>query len=480
MLSPPEVYERLPAAYRIFAIDVLPGLMSVGSKGGLLMPVNTGVVCRPAAKPKLEDRFLVYLEQSRWELCAMLPVCASFEPTGGLVAIAAQGDCDAECRVATDGKGSGSIGFAFSLRQHWPDPVDPDVRELIFTPSPRKVDPVVFAAKRLRRHVIEDRGRQTLRQRAAESPELAYLVDAYLMKIFYAVENAGRPGPDGKPTPVSFQCVMNFKEAQARLQKLHKAGVPKIVTESVGWNARGHDGLYPTRFPVEERPGGEQKFRDLIRFGQDLGYVMSVHDNFMLNRSNAPDWDPDLVVQDIHGEPLVHGMWAGSLEYASWPDAFPPDRLTNHLLRMKELGIQGMYYVDYMMQPLEVNYHPRHHGPRSHSARGMMRILEEARRIFGAMNGLHAPGFSRYWTISGSPRSRQHTTCASAGTATCNSRNSPAGSSPATKSSRAPSPTEHRSPPTSRSRNCSSITRRSNDPRRWPARVVQEQAEHFG
>ena len=52
--------------------------------------------------------------------------------------------------------------------------------------------------------------------------------------------------------------------------------------------------------------------------------------------------------------------------------------------RLQALGVRGMYYCDGMGNPLEVNYHPRHRGPRSGHAQGICRILETARQVFGA------------------------------------------------------------------------------------------------
>jgi hypothetical protein len=154
----------------------------------------------------------------------------------------------------------------------------------------------------------------------------------------------------------------------------------------VAWNARGHDGLYPARFPIEERLGGEERFRELIRYGnEELGYHMSVHDNFSMNIPHAPNFDSDVLIHDIYGEPLLSGWWGGGLEYQSWGLALPRERLEGHLEQMRGLGLQGMYYCDYMMRPLEVNYHPKWRGPRSHAARGQVRVLEAARRAFGAV-----------------------------------------------------------------------------------------------
>ncbi len=384
LLPPAELYERDPVIYRLFAVDLLPGLLRVHN-GSLLLPINTGMLCPTAGVPAVHDRFLIYGEQERWELTPTLPFAAAWAADGGMMALARQGACDAECRVDTDGRGGGAVGFAISLRRHWPDPVDMENRELRFLPLPVAEEPVACCARRLRRHIIDDLGKKTLDQRAAESPEVAYLLDAYVMKLFHGVENCGYMMAGQKPlNPGSFQNYMSFAEATACLRKLKQAGVEKILTQCTGWNARGHDGMYPTRFPIDERLGGEAGFREMIRVGNDLGYHMQVHDNFVMQNLNSPDFDRDYAIIDLHGEPLIHGRWAGGPEASGWPLAMPDGRLAGHLRRMQGLGLRGMHYVDYMQQPLEVNYHPKHKGPRAACARGQVLVVETARSVFGA------------------------------------------------------------------------------------------------
>ena len=382
----PQIYEHRPAHFRLFAIDILPTLMATRDDGMLLLPTGRGGICYPGDKPAIEDRFLLYAEQPRWELLPLLPFCAAWDPNGGLMALAARGDCDTQCRVATDGRGAGRTGFAMSLRRHWPDPVDHGPRELRYAPIPARHDPSQFIADRLRRHMTDDLGKPTITERAAESPEVAYALDGMTLKMAFAQENEGMEmaGKD-KSDPVTYQLGLTFAEGEQALSQLHQAGIDKAQFFCVGWNPRGHDGLYPTRFPIDERLGGEAGFRRLIDHGHALGYRMSVHDNFMMNLPHSPDWDPECVTHDMYGEPLLHGWWSGGLEYQSWPPALGHNRLGGHLERMKELGLGGIYYCDYMMQPLEVNYHPRHRGSRADHARGQMRILDQAKHTFGAV-----------------------------------------------------------------------------------------------
>ncbi len=384
VFRPGSLSERDPALYRLFAVDVLPGLVAARS-GSLLLPFGSGLLVPTTHPHPVSDRFLVYGEQERWELAPTLPCCAAWDERGGLCALAARGACDAEGRIAVDGRGLGETGFAFSLRRTWIDPVDPGEREVRFVPLPAGEDPLARCADRVRRHVVDDLGKPTLEERAEASPEVAYLLDAYVMKPFHGVQMAGYM-MEGKPRVSEglFQNYMTFAEAAACFARLKEAGIDRVLTQCTGWNINGHDGLYPTRFPVEERLGGEAAFRAMIRDGQALGFHVQVHDNFIMQNLDSPDFERDYTAIDAHGEPLLHGRWAGGLEATGWPLAMPPERLGGHMRRMRELGLRGMYYVDYMEQPLEVNHHPEHGGPRADCARGQVLVVEEARRVFGA------------------------------------------------------------------------------------------------
>lgn len=387
LLSPSEIYENRAARFRLFTVDLMPGMFSVsGPDARLLLPVNGASICNPAGKPRVSDQWLIYLEQPRWELASMLPVAGAWDRAGGIAMLASQGAPEAQARVATDGQGAGHIGFAFSLRKTWIDPVEASEREFRFAPIPRESDGIHFVAKRLRKHLIEDLHKPTLRQRAEESPEVKYLLSCMTIKLFHGMQNNGAAiyDPQGLP-PTHHVSTMTFCEAAGAMRKLRSLGLPRLYTQSVGWNARGHDGLYPSRFPVERRSGGEAAFREMFKIGSELGYQCNVHDNFQMNTPSAADWNTECVIHDVYGAPLVRGEWAAGIEYATWPAAMPAERVTGHLERMKSLGIKGMYYCDYWIAPLEVNYHPRWRGSRSAHQRGMDAVLATVKKMFGAV-----------------------------------------------------------------------------------------------
>jgi len=390
----PEVYERLDGVWRLFAVDILPELMSVDAAGTLMLPVGCGALCRPADKPALRDDMLLYMEQPRWDIASILPLCAAWDDDHGIIAMATDGDCDTRCSVETDGRGHGRTGFAVTLRRVWHDPVDTQTRELRYRPA--QLDAVMDvphqAGHRLRRFMIDRRGMRPLADRRRDNPAIDYVLQSHIMKMSFAQENVGwEMMSKDKSDPVTYHLEMTFAEAESALRRLREAGIEKVQTFACGWNARGHDGLYPTRFPIDERLGGEAGFRKLIAAGNEMGYHMSVHDNFMMNNLASPDFDPEYCTHDMYGEPLLHGWWSGGLEYQTWGLALPEDRLEGHLRRMKSLGIRGVYYCDYMMQPPEVNYHPKHAGPRAACVEGQKRIWRACREVFGAVGTEFAP-----------------------------------------------------------------------------------------
>ena len=388
--QPMELYENDRDLFRIFAIDILPGMMRAQAGDSLVLPLTTGAACDPKGKPKVSDRFLIYGEQERWELLPLLPFCATYNKTAGLMSLAIQGAADTVCSVNTDGKDGGDVGLGFSFRKKWHDPVDFQNREIRYLLLPATSSPECAIARRIRRHVMDDLGMRQLCERTKQSPELEYALSASIMKLFHGVQNDTgmlrlKHFPGKLQSSTSFDTMMTFAEAETRLSLLKHSGIERCLTWGVGWNPRGHDGMFPIRLPPDERLGGKSGFCSLLQTGALLGFHSSLHDNYIDAYRVSPGWDPEVVIHDEYFEPLICGLWGGGIQYRMWPLALSDHQLVDEMRRVMEYGVTGMYYIDAIGNPLEVNYHHRNGGPRSHHAQGIVRILRTAQEVFGAV-----------------------------------------------------------------------------------------------
>jgi hypothetical protein len=365
-------------------IHILPDLIEVNPavKGHLVVPMQTGILCWPERHQRYRDAFLIYGQQNRWEDLPLVPCCGAVreQASSALMVIAAQGDCDAECRVDLDGKGRGDVSFAMRYRYTPIDPVDPIDRRIVFVPLSGEAANYAGMGRRMFRHIQEVSGRKPIAERIAGNSVLEYISTAYTVKIFHASKPIGPLDGSGE-----YKVWVTCDQAIEQLGFLKKHGIERVWTQSVGWNPDGHDGYWPTRFPIDERIGGESGFRKLIAEGQKMGYITSVHDNYLDNYKLSPHWNADICVGDIYGRPLKQGLWGGGQNHRGWGLALPDSMLRDQLLRMKDLGIKGAYYIDAMGMPLEISYNLKHGARRYRRAcaEGQVRIMKEAETIFG-------------------------------------------------------------------------------------------------
>ena len=245
--------------------------------------------------------------------------------------------------------------------------------------------------RRLNRFLRETWRISTLAEKCERSPAVRYQAGAITMKTFHAMKDLDHEHGDGV-----YHLFQTFAETKDQLTKLKRAGLEHVCLQLTGWNIDGHDGQYPQRFPVHDPLGGEAGFRDLVRHGQDLGYQMQVHDNYI----EGPQRDERALMFTLWGEPWRRGIWAGGLNYGFNPLKLGEEAARRDMVKLRELGVAGVYYLDAMSPPLEVDYDPRHGGPRRHHAAGVHWILEQGRAVFGAagteMGFAHAMRYADY------------------------------------------------------------------------------------
>lgn len=200
-----------------------------------------------------------------------------------------------------------------------------------------------------RNYKLEKGDCQTIKERVKTNEYLDYAVKAPEIRI--------RLGWKPAPPTVLEQTVENEPEMHVActfervidiIDELKRQGVDKAQLCLVGWNKSGHDGRYPQLFPVEEKLGGEEKLKELIKHAQDNGYQIVCHTNSTDCYSIADSFGEDIVIKDKDGNLQVNNIpWSGGRMYHLCPKK-AVEFAYEDLPKIKELGFKGLHYIDVM------------------------------------------------------------------------------------------------------------------------------------
>ena len=240
-----------------------------------------------------------------------------------------------------------------------------------------------------RAYQLERGAVRTIKDRMKESPELAYLCDAIVVRI---QTHAAKPIPDAQDAKLFFKrgeeppvvVHMPFGVTEEFLQALKDAGVDKLSICSAGWQDGGYDGRVPGHFPIGAEAGGAEAFGRLVEKARGLGYQFALHasntDGYMCSRLWSEDW----VCKRADGALDKGGLWAGGQCYwvcqkYAWEHWLPQE-----MKAMAALGIRGPHYIDvYSATYPQRCGDPRHPCTPEQMAAFQNTILAEGRRLMG-------------------------------------------------------------------------------------------------
>ncbi len=217
-------------------------------------------------------------------------------------------------------------------------------------------------AREYRNYQLERGACRPIKERIKNNSALEYAADSVEIRI----RMGWKPAPSKvlEQTPENepeMHVACSFDRIRDIIDELKRQGIDKAQLCLVGWNKSGHDGCWPRMFPVEEKLGGEEKLRELIRYAQDGGYQIVCH-------TNSTDWyniseiPKDYVVKDANGEysSWDNFAWSGGRMYNLCPiKAY--DIAKQELPRVAELGFSGLHYIDVIsVVPLRRCYDEKH------------------------------------------------------------------------------------------------------------------------
>ena len=222
-----------------------------------------------------------------------------------------------------------------------------------------------------------------LRDRLNE--EIEYVLDAPEIRI----RQAWKP----VPTPVEEQTLENeppmrvaatFERVGEILDACKAHGVEKAEFCLVGWNKSGHDGRWPTAFPVEEKLGGEDALRKLTQKAKDLGYRLVCHTNSTDCYSISDRWSDDLPMRTRDGEMQKSAQCSGGRMYNMCPKTGGEKFAMEDLQKIQGLGFHGIHYVDVIScVPPRPCFAKEHPCTQKEFIASMKRIARKSTELFG-------------------------------------------------------------------------------------------------
>ena len=224
-----------------------------------------------------------------------------------------------------------------------------------------------------------------LKKRAEESEEVKYAAESIELRIRMAWKPV--PAPVLHQTPENEPDVIvgcTTKRAEEILNAMKAAGIDKAEVCLVGVEIKGHDGRWPQLLPIEETIGGQEGLEALGKYGQSLGYQMTVHTNSTDMYEIADTWSENALVVNSDGSYSTDTIpWGGGLPYHICPQCMP-EFTYQHLDLISDMGFRGVHYIDVLSNfPPKNCYSNIHPSTARESGKVICDIAEKSREVFG-------------------------------------------------------------------------------------------------
>ena len=257
-----EVVERDTTLARLMRLDLFPelGAARYGEDGYLLLPCYSGALHAFTHRVSREERLGIYAVQEQWASKSNFNCIGMHTPKRSWCAMVTEGDCDAEAVIRSCWEEEQTTSIHIGLVYRWEKSDElitgnRTVRYHLLNPPEGGWSAM---ARIYRRFLREERNLRTWEEKAAENPSVKTFASSFLLKIFQGYKKATLDGRG------DYQSCTSFQEAGHILAQMRADGIRNLTAELVGWNDQGHDGTYPSRFPVNGIEGGEDDLRQLL------------------------------------------------------------------------------------------------------------------------------------------------------------------------------------------------------------------------
>lgn len=243
-------------------------------------------------------------------------------------------------------------------------------------------------ARIYRGYQLERYGCEKISERAKRDPRLARAAESIAVRV----RQGWKPAPSVQEnqtleTEPDMHVAIDFERTSKLVDEFVKQDIKSAEFCLVGWNRMGHDGRYPQIFPVEPKLGGEEKLRKLIAHAKECGYNMVGHDNSCDAYTVSEQWDEEYLLKNQDGSLQKMDVWSSGRAYKTCPKRYYELFAEDHLYKMKDLGFEGIHYIDVITILSLLECHDKNHPlTRGEEAKWHRKLMEKSREVFGGFS----------------------------------------------------------------------------------------------
>lgn len=374
-----DIVEPLGCSYRVMELVIMPTLLDarIGEDGRYLLPIFGGCIAPFKADRRLFTRDRIYVQQNVWEKMGMINAFGACRSGDGTLGIVHGGDFSAWVETTIDPtEGRCRQSPVVRVREDPADVQSFERKEILFRNVKGAKDWTKLALA-YGDYLRRERELLPLEVREAGNDRLKYILSAVRINIFMGLKQPFVP--DGSSPYFS---ATTFAEAEKIVDEVHARGIDKAWFCLVGWIKDGHDGAYPSHFPVNAAAGGEEALKRLIAKIRGYGYAVTPHDNIHSCYASSADYDSQIPCRTRAGEELPMGIWSGGMIRIGCPHRYV-ERYGGDFARIRELGFAGIYYIDALMPVLFQCYDPKHPADERQFIEGQLRVLQWMKSEYG-------------------------------------------------------------------------------------------------
>lgn len=380
---PQQSVEELSAEVAILlSVDILPGLGAAcsGQPGYLFLPCYAGVLHRFNHDVSRETRLTMYAQQDQWAQKCYFNLFGIQAEGYAWCAMVTQGDHDTQLVVRShyESQQQYSVHASWVYRWDHSDPIIQADRQIAFHLLESDEQNYNTFARVYRQWLREHRGLKTLAQKEQSRPAMRDFSDTFLLKIMMGYKKADLNGQG------TYQSSTTFNQVKQILKQMQAEGLSNITTQLVGWNAEGHDGRYPQRFPVNEDAGGGQALTELTQWAASQKIHMGMHDNYSDSYACGNDFDLDNVIVNRDGSHWQNVPWAGGFNWRLCP-LQSLQHAQRDMPKIVALGLKSNGYLD-AIGALSTCHSKDHPADRLGMMQGFREIYQFAGRCFDTVS----------------------------------------------------------------------------------------------